>query len=63
MKLNVKMNMVINNVESGKLNTNIGSTFLNTQTLNKDDLIEYKCLSCNENYQKKFNENFKKAIF
>ena len=23
----------------------------------KDDLIEYKCLCCNKNYQQKFDEN------
>ena len=28
-----------------------------------DDLIEYKCLCCNKNYQKKFDENLKKRIF
>ena len=27
-----------------------------------DDLIEYKCLCCNENYQKKFDENLKKQF-
>ena len=26
----------------------------------KYDLIEYKCLCCNKNYQKKFDENLKK---
>ena len=25
----------------------------------KDDLIEYKCLSCNNSYQRKFNEKLK----
>ena len=25
----------------------------------KDDLIEYKCLCCNKNYEKKFDENLK----
>ena len=25
----------------------------------KDDLIEFKCLCCNKNYQKTFDENFK----
>ena len=25
----------------------------------KDDLIEYKCLCCNKNYQQKFDENLK----
>ena len=29
----------------------------------KDDLIEYEYLCCNENYQHKFDENFKKRFF
>ena len=29
----------------------------------KDYLIEYKCLYCNENYQKSFDENLKKRFF
>ena len=28
----------------------------------KDDLIEYKCLSCNKNYQKTFDGNLKKQF-
>ena len=28
----------------------------------KDDLIEYKCLFCNKNYQKTFDENLKKQF-
>ena len=26
----------------------------------KDDLIEYKCLCCNKNYQRKFDEKLRK---
>ena len=29
----------------------------------KDDLIEYKCLCCNKNYQHKFEEKIKGTIF
>ena len=29
----------------------------------KDDLIEYKCLCCNKNYQRKFDEKFKEQFF
>ena len=29
----------------------------------KDDLIEYKCLCCNKNYQHKFDEKLKERIF
>ena len=28
----------------------------------KDDLIRYKCLCCNKNYQKRFNENLKRRF-
>ena len=29
----------------------------------KDDLIEYKCLCCNKNYQHKFDEKLKEQFF
>ena len=29
----------------------------------KDDLIEYKCLCCNQNYQHKFDEKLTKRYF
>ena len=29
----------------------------------KDDLIEYKCLYCNQNYQHKFDEKLKERFF
>ena len=29
----------------------------------KGDLIEYKCLSCNKSYQRKFNEKLKERFF
>ena len=29
----------------------------------KDDLIEYKCLCCNNNYQRKFEEKLKERFF
>ena len=29
----------------------------------KDDLIEYKCLWCNKNYEKAFDDNLKKRFF
>ena len=29
----------------------------------KNDLMEYKYLCCNKNYQEKFDENFKKLLF
>ena len=32
-------------------------------TIFKDDLIEYKCLSCNKSYQRKFDEKLKERFF
>ena len=29
----------------------------------KDDLLEYKCLCCNKNYQQKFDEKLKEQFF
>ena len=29
----------------------------------KDDLIEYKCLSCNKNYRRRFDEKLKERFF
>ena len=29
----------------------------------KDDLIQYKCLYCNKNYQHKFDEKLKEQFF
>ena len=29
----------------------------------KDDLMEYKCLCCNKNYQQKFHEKLKEQFF
>ena len=46
--------MMIKNVKLVEFNTKIVSAFSNTQT---HDLIQYKCLCCNKNYQKKFNKN------
>ena len=44
------------NAKRVELNTKIVSAVLNTQTL-KIFLLEYKCLCCNKNYQKKFDKN------
>ena len=45
-----------------ELNTKSASAFLNAKTL-KDNLIKYKCLCWNKNYQKRFDENLKKRLF
>ena len=60
-KLNAKMNKIINNVKHVELNTNIVITFLNTHYTNvKNELIIYKYMYCNKNYQKSFNEVLRK---
>ena len=54
-KLNVNSDMMIKNVKLAELNISIVTLFLNF----KDDLIKYKCLFCNNNYQQKFDEKLK----
>ena len=57
--------MIIKNAKCVELNTEITNV---TQTLHKrytnvkDDIRLYKCLFCNENYEKKFGENLKKRF-
>ena len=51
------MDQIIKNMNCKELSTKI---FEYTNV--KDDLIEYKCLCCNRNYQKKFDENLKKCF-
>ena len=46
-------------MKRAELNTIISAAFLNTKAKFKNNLIEYKCLCCNKNYQKKFDENLK----
>ena len=48
------------NVKLVEFNTKFVSAFSNTQT---HDLIQYICLCCNKNYEKKFNKNLKKQLF
>ena len=38
-------------------------SFFECTNFKVDDLIKYKCLCCNKNYQKKFYENLKKQFF
>ena len=49
------MDTLIKNVKLAELNINIGDSFLEYSSF-KDDLIEYKCLCCNKNYQQSFDE-------
>ena len=51
-EFNVNTDIILKHVKLAKLNTNIASAFLNKKIF-KDDLIEYRCLHCNKNYQKK----------
>ena len=51
-KLNVNLDMMTKNVKLAELK-------IDTVTF-KDDLIEYKCLCCNENYKKQFDDCLKK---
>ena len=51
------MDQIIKNMNCKELSTKIFE-YKNV----KDDLIEYKCLCCNRDYQKKFDENLKKRF-
>ena len=55
-KLNVNMCMITKNVKRVELNTKIVNAIWNIQK-------EYKCLGCNKNCKKKFDENFEKKIW
>ena len=51
---------MIKNVKQVELNIGIVNIFLNIQTLK---MIEYKCLSCNKIYQRKFSKKLKERFF
>ena len=60
-KLNVNTDIIIKKCET------CGIKYKNCEccleyTSVKDDLIEYKCLCCNMNYHKKFDENLRKNL-
>ena len=48
------------NAKHVELNTKFSACLENTKV--KEDLIVYKCLCCNRNCQKNFDENLKKRI-
>ena len=50
---------MIKNVNLAELNVGIATIFMNF----KHDLIEYKYLHCNNNYQEKFDERWKEQYF
>ena len=58
-ELSVNMDMMIKNVKKS-----VAIIFLNVKTdVKKDDLIEYKCLCCNKNYQHRFDEKLDEQFF
>ena len=50
------------NLETSRIKYKHCDSFLEYTNF-EDDLIECKCLSCNKNYQQKFDENLKKQKF
>ena len=61
-KLNVNTNTMIKNVKLVELEISIEVFFIE-YLIFKDDLIEYKCLCSNNNYQQKFDEKLKRRLF
>ena len=59
-KLNAKMNAIMKNVKRVELNKDCECCLEYTNP--KDDLILYKSLCCNKNYQKEVFENLKKRF-
>ena len=58
-KLKVNLDMMIKNVKHIDISININiinCDYFLEYTNFKDNLIEYKCLCCNKNYQHKFDE-------
>ena len=53
---------MIKNLKTSGIKYNGCNCFLEYRNL-KEDLIEYKYLCCNKNYQKKFDENLKTVFF
>ena len=58
-ELNINMNMKIKKSESCGINYEYYDCFLEYTNF-KDDLIKYRCLFCNMNCQRKFDEKLKK---
>ena len=50
-----------NNAKRLELHTKIATAFLNTPN-DRDNLIEYKCVCSNKNYQKEFDENLNRFL-
>ena len=63
-KLNVNSFNLIENVKHVEFNIRIATVFRFFEYMNfESDLIEFKCLCCNKNYQHKFDEKLKKQFF
>ena len=61
-ELNLNSNMIIKNEKHVEFNISIAKCFLEYASF-RDDLIEYKCLCCNQNYQQKFHDKLKEQFF
>ena len=57
-KLNVNTDTMIKECETCEITYEVCDCFLEYKNF-KDDLIEYKCLCRNKNYQQKFDEKLK----
>ena len=57
------MNTMIKNLKLAELNIKIATDFSNTHILRWFNRNVYKCLCCNKNYGKRFDENLKKEFF
>ena len=65
-KLKVNLDMMIKNLKHVDISININiinCDYFLEYTNFKDNLIEYKCLCCNKNYQHKFDEMTKERLF
>ena len=61
-KLNVKTNTMIKKCETFRITYKYCDCFLEYTNF-KDDLIEYKCLCCNINYQQNVDEKLNQRFF
>ena len=61
-KLKVNLNVMMKSAKTCRIKCEHCDCFLDNTSF-KDDLIKYKCLCCNKNYQHKFDEKLKEHIF
>ena len=60
-KIKCKYGHIDEKCKTSRIKYKYGYCFLECADF-KDDLIEYKCLSCNKNYQIKFDEKLKERF-